>query len=152
MGQPPTTTDAELIRGSASTELAASRTNLAFERTLLATDRTLMAMVRTSLSLIGFGFTIYQVFGKASRLLPDADVTGRRLGMALLVMGILLLTLGIRAHMRFDRELNRRRERLYALNLLHRGESYQKTPTLLIAIALLLAGVVALASISFRII
>lgn len=31
----------------------------------MSADRTLMSVIRTSLSLIGFGFTIYQVFQKA---------------------------------------------------------------------------------------
>ena len=48
----------------ASTELSARRTGMSFQRTRLSADRTLMSVMRTSLSLIGFGFTIYQVFEK----------------------------------------------------------------------------------------
>ena len=39
---------------------------LATERTRMAADRTLMGWIRTALSMIGFGFTIYQVFGICS--------------------------------------------------------------------------------------
>ena len=43
---------------------------MSFQRTRLSADRTLMSVIRTSLSLIGFGFTIFQIFQK----LHDAGV------------------------------------------------------------------------------
>src|SRR5215467_12552911 len=52
-------------RPDISHELAARRTGMSFQRTRLSADRTLMSVIRTSLALIGFGFTIYQIFEKA---------------------------------------------------------------------------------------
>ena len=46
------------------TELSSRRTGMSFQRTRLSADRTLMSVIRTSLSLIGFGFTIHQIFTK----------------------------------------------------------------------------------------
>ena len=40
---------------------------MSFQRTRMSADRTLMSVIRTSLSLITFGFTIFQIFEKASR-------------------------------------------------------------------------------------
>src|SRR5215470_8193250 len=82
--------------GEVSTELAARRTGMSFQRTRMSADRTLMAVIRTSLSLIGFGFTIYQVFQK----LYDAQVikhaaAPRNFGMSLVILGIGMLGLGI---------------------------------------------------------
>jgi putative membrane protein len=141
---------ADLVRGDARTELASNRTSLSFERTRMSSDRTLMATVRTSLSLIGFGFTIHEVFSRATGLVPHADVSGRRLGLALLVMGVLMLAMGIATHSLFDRALGSRRERLYEMRLLRRTVRYHATPTYLIAVSLLLVGLVAIANIAFR--
>lgn len=140
----------ELIGGDASTELSSNRTSLSFDRTRLGFDRTLMAIVRTSLSLIGFGFTMYQVFSKASALIPRADATARNLGLALLILGLALLTMGLISHTRADRQLEQRRERLYQLGLLRREARYSATPTYVTALALLMVGLVALASVIFR--
>jgi putative membrane protein len=67
---------------------------------LMDSDRTLMMIVNTSLTLIGFGFTINEVFGKAAghRTLVHGNLLGQLLGIALLVLGLLLLGLGIRGH------------------------------------------------------
>ena len=46
------------------TEMSMRRTGMSFQRTRMSADRTLMSVIRTSLSLIGFGFTIFQFFGK----------------------------------------------------------------------------------------
>jgi putative membrane protein len=48
-----------------SVELSSRRTGMSFQRTRMSADRTLMSVIRTSLALIGFGFTIFQVFQKA---------------------------------------------------------------------------------------
>jgi putative membrane protein len=53
-----------------SVELSERRTGMSPQRTRMSADRTLVSVIRTSLSLIGFGFTIYQVFGK----LRDANL------------------------------------------------------------------------------
>jgi putative membrane protein len=138
------------IDGSANTELASNRTGLAFERTLIAADRTLMAIVRTSLSLIGFGFTINQVFRQLAvrHVLASGQTTGRRLGLALLALGIVFLLLGIISHARFFKDLMRRRRRLLDQHLLHGITPYNPTPTFVAAALLLALGIVTLAAIT----
>jgi putative membrane protein len=150
MASAPETPPSGLVGGDAATELASNRTSMAFDRTRMSSDRTLMATVRTSLSLISFGFTINQVFSRASVLIPGADASGRRLGLALLVLGVLLLVMGIANHSLFDRELGARRARLYELQLVRRAIRYHATPTYLTAVALLAIGLIAIADIAFK--
>jgi putative membrane protein len=140
----------ELIKDDANTELASDRTVLAIERTRMASDRTLMAQVRTSLSLIGFGFTIYQVLGKASGILPRASETARNAGLAMLLLGLTILAMGIVSHAVFDRGLAHRRDRLFEARLLRHPARYLVTPTYLTAVALLLIGLAIAASILLR--
>src|SRR5512143_298613 len=85
-----------------SVELSSRRTGMSFQRTRMSADRTLMGVIRTSLSLIGFGFTIFQVFQK----LVEADVlkraqAPRNFGQALVMLGIAALVVGIVYHVRF---------------------------------------------------
>ena len=138
-----------LLGGDASTELSSNRTSLSFERTRMGSDRTLMATVRTSLSLISFGFTIYQLFQKLPGL-EGAHLGGRRLGMALLLLGVGFLVMGLISHSLFDRALAERRQRLHDLGLLRRGGQYHATPTYLTALLLLAIGLLAIAAITFR--
>ena len=147
----PTVT--QLIKGDPAVELSANRTSLSFERTRMSADRTLMSVVRTSLSLISFGFTIYQAFNQLAKkgLFPDPDRAARNLGLALLMLGIVLLIMGILSHLNFGRELTLRRERLYNAHLLHRAIQYRATPTFVVAAALLFIGLAALASIAWRV-
>jgi putative membrane protein len=142
----------ETIGGSATTELASNRTGLAFERTLMGADRTLMAIVRTALSLIGFGFTITTIFREIAEkhLLPGAQATGRRLGLTLLILGVLLLVMGIGSHVRFFRDLMHRRRRLLDLRLLHGETRYSVTPTFITAALLLVVGLATLLSVTLR--
>jgi putative membrane protein len=142
----------EFIGGDASTELASNRTALSFDRTRWSLDGTLMSVVRTSLSLIGFGFTIHQVFSRASALIPRADVTGRNLGLALLVLGLALLVMGLLSHSNSQRALERRRTRLYELGLMRSDVHYHMTPTYFTALALLIIGLLALGSVAFRLV
>jgi putative membrane protein len=51
-----------LTASAFSPELASRNTELAVLRTRMSADRTLMSVIRVSLALIGFGFTIAQVF------------------------------------------------------------------------------------------
>jgi putative membrane protein len=143
-----------MIGGSASAELASARTGVAFERTMMSADRTLMAIVRTALSLIGFGFTLNSVFRQIAEkhLLEGAQTTGRRLGLALLILGVLLLVAGIISHVSFFRSLMRRRQRLLDMQLLHGFDHYSMTPTFLTASLLLIVGVATLVSVILRMI
>src|ERR1041385_5042565 len=96
-----------------STELSARRTGMSFQRTRMSADRTLMSVIRTSLSLIGFGFTIHQIFQKLleAQVLRSSEAP-RRFGGALVFLGIAMLVLGIGYHIAFMIELRRRREEL----------------------------------------
>ena len=104
-----------------SVELSSRRTGMSFQRTRMAADRTLMAVIRTSLSLIGFGFTIFQVFQKAHEAqILKSDEAPLSFGQALVLLGIAALVLGIVYHLRFMRELRRRRNEMSADGLIHR--------------------------------
>ena len=138
-------TTRELIGGDASTELASNRTAMSFDRTALSNDRTLMSVVRTSLSLIGFGFTIFQFFHKLSDqfvkgLSPESP---RRFGLALIVLGVILLTVGIYNHAHGTHERRLRRQTLFEQGLIHHPEIKRPNSAMIIAILLLIVGVLA---------
>lgn len=73
-----------------------ANTRLAAERTRLALERTLMAWTRTSTSLIAFGFTIYQIFRYLSEKerLGEPFVSPQVVGFAMILVGLVALTLG----------------------------------------------------------
>jgi putative membrane protein len=134
----------------ASTELSARRTGMSFQRTRLSADRTLMSVMRTSLSLIGFGFTIYQVFEKMhdAQLLKSSSAP-RHFGEALVYLGIGMLVLGIGYHVAFMLELRRTREALKREGLIHAESRFPPSLTLIAAVLLLAVGILAVFSISF---
>ena len=137
---------------STSTDLAARRTGMAFQRTRLAADRTLMAVIRTSLSLISFGFTIYQVFQK----LRDQNVlTGagaaRNFGVALVLVGIVMLVLGIVYHLQFMAALRKTRGEMRDQGLIHGESPFPPSMTLITALILLLIGMAAIISMVFHV-
>jgi len=140
---------------SAGDKMAAMRTGLAFTRTHLAGDRTLMAVQRTALSLIGFGFTIYSFFSSilkksplASDIPPEAP---RRFGLTLVILGVLLLTAGITSHLRYMSRLRNERASMADMGLPGENAESLFTPAVLAALLLLLAGLLAIASIVARI-
>ncbi|HET9230872.1 MAG TPA: DUF202 domain-containing protein [Vitreimonas sp.] len=140
-----------LLGGSDTVELASDRTSLAFERTQMAADRTLMATVRTALSLISFGFTINEVFqqlGEGGTL--RGGPAAHYFGLALVLLGICLLSLGLLGHRRFMMGLARRKERLFQLGLEREGAHFERTSTYITALALLLLGLAAAVSIIWR--
>ena len=47
---------------------ANAQSHFAWMRTRMSTDRTLEAWMRTAVSLIGFGFTIVQFFGRLNQI------------------------------------------------------------------------------------
>src|SRR5262249_13327773 len=95
-------------------ELASRRTALAFQRTRMSADRTLMAVIRTSLSLIGFGFTIYQFFRYLRETAGAPQLLRREaphnFGLALVILGVVMLSLGIWKHVAFMLELRAERK------------------------------------------
>jgi putative membrane protein len=109
-------------------------------------------VIRTSLSLIGFGFTIYQVFQK----LYEADVlkrsnAPRRFGEALVVLGIGMLILGIGYQFAFMTELRRQREQMRLDGLIHAESHFPVSLTMIVAILLLTVGIMAILSMVFHI-
>jgi putative membrane protein len=137
---------------TAATELAMRRTGMAFQRTRMAADRTLMAVIRTSLSLISFGFTIYQFFNK----LKEAGVlkgvaASRNFGVALVWLGVIMLILGIAYHVLFMLGLRDQRTQLKLAGLVHGESAFPASLVLITALALLLIGFFALASMDLHI-
>jgi uncharacterized membrane protein YidH (DUF202 family) len=114
------------------------------ERAFEDADRIMMQVIQTSLSLIGFGFTINALFQSAvSRgLAPDSDASARRMGLALLSLGLLLLAMGIWNQARRLRLLANR----YGLGRrwLRSVYAYNATPSTLAAILLLIIGALSL--------
>ena len=103
-----------------------------------------MSVIRTSLSLIGFGFTIYQVFAKLLEAqVLRSNAAPRRFGEALVFLGIAMLILGIGYHIAFMIELRRRREQLKRDALVHAERGFPASLTLIVAIVLLAIGVLA---------
>ncbi len=133
-----------MIRGDAGTELASNRTAMSFDRTALSSDRTLMSVVRTSLSLIAFGFTIFQFFHKVSSTYVAGGLPARaplRFGSALIVLGVVLLTLGILNHRHETLDRRSRRQRLFEQGLVHNVEARRLNSAMVVAILLLLVGI-----------
>jgi uncharacterized membrane protein YidH (DUF202 family) len=134
------------------TEMSMRRTGMSFQRTRLSADRTLMSVIRTSLSMIGFGFTIYQTFEK----LREAGViqhagAPRNFGLALIVLGMLVLIGGIWRDIQFERELRRERMIMTGSGLVHGESRFPISITLIVAIALLALGALAVIGIAFNV-
>ncbi|WP_313459040.1 DUF202 domain-containing protein [Stenotrophomonas sp.] len=137
---------------AASLELSSRRTGMSFQRTRMSADRTLMSIIRTALSLIGFGFTIFQFFGHVlelpgSTLKPEAP---RNFGMALVMLGLVMLTLGIVYHLRYMKGLRSERELMIKEGLIHGESHYPISLTLITAGLLWLLGLAAITSMSFN--
>ena len=142
-----------MIGDDRSTELSSHRTAMSFDRTALSNDRTLMSVVRTSLSLIAFGFTIFQFFHKVS-----SDVVGGlparaplRFGLALIVLGVIMLTLGIVNHRRETIERRKRRQELFDEGLIHHVETARFNSAMVVAVLLLLVGIGAILRVALRV-
>jgi len=134
-----------------STELSSRRTGMSFQRTRMSADRTLMSVIRTSLALISFGFTIYQFF---QRLEEDKVVhqsrAPRNFGMALIWLGVGMITVGILYHVQFMLELRRQRAEMARDQLIHAQSTFPVSYTLVVAVLLLLLGLAAIVSVAMR--
>ena len=135
-------------------KLSSRRTALAFQRTRMSADRTLMAVIRTSLSLIGFGFTIYQFFrylretaGALQLLRIEAP---RNFGMALVMLGVIMLTLGIWRHVAFMLELRADRKAFVGQGLIPGEDKFPVSITLITATLLLALGLIAIVGMAMR--
>jgi putative membrane protein len=120
----------------------------------MSADRTLMAVIRTSLSLIGFGFTIYQFFrylresaGAIQLLRSEAP---RKFGMALVMLGVVMLSLGIWKHVAFMLELRAQRKTFVDQGLISGDDKFPVSITLITATLLLAAGLIAIAGMAMR--
>ncbi len=134
-----------------SVELSSRRTGMSFQRTRLSADRTLMSVVRTSLSLISFGFTIFQVFQKAHEAqILQSSLAARNFGLALVLLGTVMLLLGIVYHVQFMAGLRHERAQMKADGLVHGESAFPVSLTLITAAALLAIGLFALASMVFN--
>ena len=140
--------------GLMPSELASRRTSLAFQRTRMSADRTLMAVIRTSLSLIAFGFTIYQFFhylretaGATQLLRSEAP---RHFGLALVLLGVVMLSLGIWKHIAFMLELRAERKIFADRGLIAGDDRFPISITLITATLLLLIGLVAIVGMAMR--
>ena len=106
-----------------------------------------MSVIRTSFSLIGFGFTIFQFF-RSLRDTAGAQVVpanaARNFGLALVILGSIMLVLGIWYHLRFMKELRKERHHMIQEKLLHGELSYPVSLTLIIAVILLALGLIAI--------
>src|SRR5262247_4930990 len=137
-----------------SAGLPSRRTALAFQRTRMSADRTLMAVIRTSLSLIGFGFTIYQFF----RYLRETAVgpqlvrseAPRNFGMALVMLGVVMLSLGIWRHVAFMLELRAQRKTFVDRELITGEDRFPVSITLITATLLLALGLIAIVGMAMR--
>ena len=149
-GRAPVTSKSESER--ISVELSSRRTDMSLQRTRMAADRTLMGAIRTSLSLIGFGFTIFQVFQKLyeAKVLIRAQAP-RNFGLALVLLGVAMIVLGIAYHGKFMLELRRQRQRLKADGLIHGDSPFPVSMTLIVAVLLLLVGLLAIVSMVFNV-
>lgn len=132
------------------TEMSMRRTGMSFQRTRMSAERTLMSVIRTALALIGFGFTLYQVFEKLQK---EAVVTQtnapRNFGMALVLLGIAMLVIGIIYHLQFMAGLRHEREAMVADGHLHGESRFPASWTLVTAVLLLAIGVFAIVSMVF---
>jgi putative membrane protein len=134
-----------------SVELSMRRTGMSFQRTRMSADRTLMSVIRTSLSLISFGFTIYQFFQKVREASDTAGSAGaRNFGVTLVWLGVGMLIVGILYHVQFMRGLRAERMGMKDAGLVHAESSYPVSMTLITALILLLIGIVAILSITFK--
>lgn len=134
-----------------SVELSSRRTGMSFHRTRMSADRTLMSIIRTSLSLISFGFTIYQFFQKLvenNAIAPSQST--RAFGLTLVWIGIGMLALGIVFHVQFMFGLRHERKQMKEEGLIHAESHFPVSLTLLTAIALLILGIAAIVSMTFR--
>jgi putative membrane protein len=133
-----------------SVELSARRTGMSFQRTRMSADRTLMSVIRTSLSLIGFGFTIFQIFQKAHEAgMLKSSHAAHNFGIALVLLGVLMLIVGIGYHVVFMTGLRKERHRMKVDGLVHAESVFPLSLTLMTALVLLVIGFLAIASMIF---
>jgi putative membrane protein len=141
----PITKEGALAPQQRTTELEVAR-----ERELRDVERTMISIVQASISMIGFGFTIHAFLGNVEAegmVSIDLDQVARRIGLALVSLGLLNLAWGV-WNQRAQLRVIRRRYPAFAegWNL----QVYSTAPTFVVASLLLAIGVVAFASMIAR--
>jgi putative membrane protein len=141
---------AETVEGRFAVR-ATAEANFAWLRTRLALESTLMAWVRTSISLIGFGFSIVEIFnrlgtqpGVAPALRPEMP---RYVGMALIGAGVLGLLTSVAQYLWISRYLWSQQFRPIA----GLREGPLQTPALIVAVGLTLIGILAFGAVAVRV-
>ncbi|MGH6965034.1 MAG: DUF202 domain-containing protein [Phenylobacterium sp.] len=131
---------------------ASEQVDIDHNKALIDADRLLMQIIQTSISLIGFGFTINAFFNDVAvkGLAVDADETARRLGLALLCLGLIFLSMGTWNQARYRHGLWERYRSLGGVRGRQRVHRYSAAPSILLALLLLVVGLGALASILLR--
>jgi len=134
-------------------EMSSRRTGMSFQRTRMSADRTLMSVIRTSLSLISFGFTIYQFFQhlQEKNLLAGNTHAARNFGATLVYLGVGIVAIGIVYHIQFMLGLRKERREMLAGGLIHGQSRFPLSFTLVAAILILLIGIAAVTSLTFRV-
>lgn len=130
------------------TDMAAQRTGLAYQRNRFAADRTLMAIMRTSLLMIGFGVLIFA----GSSLLAARDAIGPLVprhapglfGLALAILGMLLLAAGIAADIRYRGRMRHQQRWLRDAGWDDATDPNESALIVIAAIGLLLIGAAAI--------
>lgn len=126
------------------TEMSMRRTGLSIDRTRMSAERTLMSFIRTALSLISFGFTIYTAFHKLVEAhVLERSTAPRNFGMALILIGVMLLAGGIYRHIQYSLELRRLQADSTDEGMATTTGAYPFSVTLVSAIALMLVGIAA---------
>jgi putative membrane protein len=128
-----------------------AESNFAWLRTRLSLERTLMSWVRTAIALIGFGFSIVEIFnrlaampGIAPALRPEMP---RYVGLALIAAGVLALLISCWQYVWVSNYLWGPQFRPIA----GLREGGAQTPSLVIAIALILVGLLAFFAVLLRV-
>ena len=124
--------------------------HFAWLRTRASVERTLMSWIRTAVSLIGFGFTIVQFFQRMEDL-PGANparhpFAAQYVGLALISCGILALVISIWQYQWTVRYLQS--GSFAAVAGLREGG--MRTPTVSVAVLLILIGVFAFVAVLLR--
>ena len=112
-----------------------------------------MSVIRTSLSLVSFGFTISQIFQKLteSKIVRGDSSAGLNFGVALVLIGIVMLVFGILYHLQFTLALRRARKQLADDGLIHGESPFPVSLSLITAVILLGISVAAIFSMVFHI-
>jgi putative membrane protein len=134
-----------------------SDSHFAWMRTRMALERTLMAWVRTSVGLIGFGFTIVQFYQRLNEMAgvapPARPQAPRTLGLALIGTGVLTLLIAAAQYRAIVRYLWSTQFKVLAgLNATSAESVVWQMPLMAIAVAVILIGLFAFASVMLRIV